>query len=139
MSTDLGTEPMMSQTYAIAELAKEFGVTPRTLRFYESKGILAPGRAGQRRIYSERDRVRLRLALRGRRLGFTVDECKEIIEMYNPIVGNERDQLQYLLDKISAHRATLEQKRRDIEATLAAMDEIESLCRAHLEERARVV
>ncbi len=130
---------MMSQTYAIAELAKEFGVTPRTLRFYESKGILAPRRAGQRRIYSERDRVRLRLALRGRRLGFTVDECKEIIEMYNPIVGNEHDQLQYLLGKISAHRATLEQKQRDIEATLAAMDEIESLCRAHLEECARVV
>ena len=130
---------MMSQTYAIAELAKEFGVTPRTLRFYESKGILAPARAGQRRIYSERDRVRLRLALRGRRLGFTVDECKEIIEMYKPIVGNERAQLQYLLDKISDHRTTLEQKRRDIEATLAAMDEIESLCRAHLEERARVI
>ncbi len=129
----------MSRTYTISELAKEFAVTPRTLRFYESRGILAPGRVGQRRVFSERDRVRLRLALRGRRLGFSVDDCKEIIEMYNPIVGNESGQLQYLLAKIGDHRAALEEKQRDIEATLAAMDEIESLCRAHLEERARVV
>jgi DNA-binding transcriptional MerR regulator len=129
----------MSRTYTISELAKEFAVTPRTLRFYESKAILAPDRVGQRRVYSERDRVRLRLALRGRRLGFSVDDCKEIIEMYNPIVGNESAQLQYLLAKIGDHRAALEDKRRDIEATLAAMDEIELLCRAHLEERARAV
>ncbi len=129
----------MSRTYTISELAKEFAVTPRTLRFYESKAILAPDRVGRRRVYSERDRVRLRLALRGRRLGFSVDDCKEIIEMYNPIVGNESDQLQYLLAKIGDHRAALEDKQRDIEATLAAMDEIELLCRAHLEERARAV
>ncbi len=126
----------MNRTYAIAELANEFGVTPRTLRFYESRGILAPARVGQRRVFSERDRVRLRLALRGRRLGFSVDDCKEIIDMYNPIVGNERAQLEYLLTKIGQHRTALEQKQRDIEATLAAMDEIESLCRARLEENA---
>ena len=129
----------MSRTYTISELANEFSVTPRTLRFYESRGILGPDRVGQRRVYSERDRVRLRLALRGRRLGFSVEDCKEIIEMYNPIVGNESDQLEYLLAKISDHRAVLEDKQRDIEATIAAMDEIESLCRAHLEERSRVV
>ncbi|MDH4012676.1 MAG: MerR family transcriptional regulator [Chromatiales bacterium] len=129
----------MSQTYTISELANEFAVTPRTLRFYESRGILGPDRVGQRRVYNERDRVRLRLALRGRRLGFSVEDCKEIIEMYNPIVGNESDQLEYLLAKISDHRAVLEDKQRDIEATIAAMDEIESLCRAHLEERSRVV
>ncbi|MDH4013536.1 MAG: MerR family transcriptional regulator, partial [Chromatiales bacterium] len=63
----------MSRTYTISELANEFAVTPRTLRFYESRGILGPDRVGQRRVYSERDRVRLRLALRGRRLGFSVE------------------------------------------------------------------
>jgi len=122
----------LSTSYSISELAEEFGVTTRTLRFYEDKGILSPRRRGTTRVYSERDRVRLKLALRGKRMGFSLNECSEIIEMYDPIVGNERRQLQRLLEKIKDHREVLLQKRADIDATLETMTEIEVLCRQSL-------
>ena len=122
----------MSPSYSISELAEEFGVTTRTLRFYEDKGIVSPRRRGITRVYSERDRVRLKLALRGKRMGFSLNECSEIIEMYDPIVGNERRQLQRLLEKIQDHRGVLLQKRADIDATLQTMSEIEVLCRQSL-------
>lgn len=122
----------MSPTYSISELAEEFDVTTRTLRFYEDKGILSPGRKGTARVYDERDKVRLRLALRGKRLGFSLDDCREIIEMYDPIAGNKLRQLKRLQEKIAEHRQVLLGKRDDIDATLKNMAEIEALCEQHL-------
>jgi len=127
----------MTQTYRIAELAREFDITPRTLRFYEDRGLLSPQRAGTRRVYSERDRTRLKLALRGRRLGLSVDECREIIDLYAPDGRHNQQQLLRLCEKIREHRSHLLTKMRDIEATLAAMDEVERQClRALLGEAA---
>ena len=126
----------MSRTYSISELAEEFDVTTRTLRFYEDKGILSPGRKGTARVYDERDKVRLRLALRGKRLGFSLDDCREIIEMYDPIAGNKLRQLKRLQEKIAEHRQVLLGKRDDIDATLKNMAEIEALCEQHMAMKA---
>lgn len=120
----------MPATYSIQQLAREFQVTPRTLRFYEHKGLLAPARQGATRRYSDRDRVRLRLTLRGKRLGFSLDECLAIIDLYNPSQPDGTHQLVALLDRIRAHRAELLRKLVDIEATLRAMDEVEKKCLA---------
>jgi DNA-binding transcriptional MerR regulator len=124
----------MKQSHSIQELAREFGVTSRTLRFYESQGLLSPGRRGSTRVYSERDRTRLKLALRGRRLGLSVEECKEIIDMYDPSRPRNPRQLLRLCEKIREHRAALLEKMRDIEATLNAMDEVERRCLEELRE-----
>ncbi len=118
----------MKQTYSIKELAREFAVTPRTLRFYEDQGLVSPGRRGTTRVYTDRDRTRLKLALRGRRLGLSVEECKEIIDMYDPSRPRNARQLLRLCEKIREHRASLLEKVRDIEATLNAMDEVERRC-----------
>ena len=123
----------MGRTYSISELAEEFAVTTRTLRFYEDKGILSPERKGTARVYAERDRVRLRLALRGKRLGFSLDDCREIIELYDPIPGNKVRQLKRLQEKIAEHREVLLGKRADIDVTLANMNEIALLCQQHLD------
>ncbi len=120
----------MHSTYSIQQLAREFAVTPRTLRFYEDKGLLAPERRGSTRRYSERDRVRLRLTLRGKRLGFSLDECLEIIDLYDPAQPNSTRQLVTLLERVRAHRADLLRKLADIEATLRAMDDVERSCLA---------
>jgi DNA-binding transcriptional MerR regulator len=122
----------LNRTYSISELAEEFDVTTRTLRFYEDKGILSPQRKGTVRVYGERDKVRLRLALRGKRLGFSLDDCREIIEMYDPIAGNKLRQLKRLQDKIREHRQVLLSKRDDIDATLKNMADIEALCEQHM-------
>ena len=123
----------MSKTYGIAELAREFGVTLRTIRFYEAEGLLAPLRDGRRRIYRSRDRTRLRLILRGRRLGFRLAEVREIVGLYDAPTG-EAGQLAHLLDKIAARQADLEAKRGDIEASLDDLDEVAANCRARLAE-----
>ena len=123
----------MSKTYGIAELAREFGVTPRTIRFYEAEGLLAPLRDGQRRIYRGRDRTRLRLILRGRRLGFSLAEAREIVGLYDAPTG-EAGQLAYLLGKIAARKADLEAKRRDLEASLDDLDGVAATCRVRLAE-----
>ena len=122
----------MDHRYSIQQLAREFAVTPRALRFYEDKGLIAPARRGQTRLYSDRDRTRLRLALRGRRLGFSLEECREIIDLYNPKQPGGARQLLRLCDKIREHRAELLQKLRDIEATLGTMGEVEAKCLAEL-------
>mgnify|MGYP001413776536 FL=1 len=122
----------MDQRYSIQQLAQEFDVTPRALRFYEDKGLIAPARRGQTRLYSDRDRTRLRLALRGRRLGFSLEECREIIDLYDPKQPGGARQLLRLCDKIREHRAELLQKLRDIEATLGTMGEVEAKCLAEL-------
>ena len=114
--------------YSIKNLAEQFGITARALRFYEDKGLLSPGRRGQTRIYSERDKTRLLLTLRGKRLGFSLKECKEIIEMYDPSQSNDSHQLLRLCQKITEHRSALLEKMEDMEATLKLMDEVERNC-----------
>jgi len=120
-------------TYTISELAGEFDVTTRTIRFYEEKGLLSPRREGTRRIYSPADRTRLRLILRGKRLGFSLDESAEIIRMYGT-PGNNRRQLEALVAKIAEKRAELERQRRDLEALLAELAQAENNCRDALDE-----
>ncbi len=123
---------MPDQAYSIQQLSREFAVTPRALRFYEDKGLLTPARRGTTRLYSDRDRIRLRLALRGKRLGFSLEECREIIDMYDPRQPSGARQLLRLCDKIREHRSELLQKLRDIEATMVMMDEVEAKCFAEL-------
>lgn len=118
----------MPGTYSIQQLAREFDVTARTLRFYEDKGILSPARRGTTRIYSDRDRTRLMLTLRGKRLGFSLEECREIIDMYDPSAPSNPRQLLRLCEAINRHRQALLEKLRDIEDTLAAMNEVEQRC-----------
>lgn len=122
----------MDGAYSIQQLSREFSVTPRTLRFYEGKGLLAPARRGSTRLYSDRDRTRLRLALSGKRLGFSLQECREIIDLYDPSRPGGSRQLLRLCDKIREHRALLLEKLRDVEATLVAMGEVEAKCLAEL-------
>lgn len=126
---------MSNETWTIGELARAFGITTRTIRFYEDEGLLHPERDGQTRIYRPRDRVRLKLILRGKRLGFSLSESRELIDMYNPEADN-RDQLEALLDKIADRRRQLEQQKRDIEAMESELDEVEQRCRDALAERA---
>jgi DNA-binding transcriptional MerR regulator len=111
--------------YSIQHLSKTYDVTPRTIRFYEDKGIISPTRQGVTRVFSERDKVRLELALRGRRLGFSVEEIVEIIDMYDPEQPGDPQQLLYLCQKIREHRKLLINKINDIAYTLNLMDEVE--------------
>jgi DNA-binding transcriptional MerR regulator len=120
-------------TYSIGELADEFGVTTRTIRFYEEKGLLSPRRAGTRRIYSPADRTRLRLILRGKRLGLSLDESAEIIGMYGS-PGRNRRQLELLISRIGERRAVLERQQRDLQAMLGELDRAEADCRQALDD-----
>ncbi len=119
--------------FSISELASEFDVTPRAIRFYEDHGLLAPRRAGQRRIYSPRDRTRLKLTLRGKRLGLTLSEIRELIDMYEP-GRDERPQLARFLAVLEAHKATLLQQRGDIEAQLTELQAFEKKIRKQLKQ-----
>ena len=110
--------------FSIGELAREFDVTPRAIRFYESEGLLAPRRDGQRRIYTPRDRTRLKLTLRGKRLGLTLSEIRALIDMYEP-GRDERPQLKRFLTVLQAHQASLLQQRADIEAQLSELEVFE--------------
>ncbi|CDZ93968.1 MerR family transcriptional regulator [Pseudomonas saudiphocaensis] len=118
---------MSQQTYSISELASELEVTTRTIRFYEEQGMLAPTRRGQERIYSPKDRVTLKLILRGKRIGFSLAECKTLIELYDPGAGN-RKQLQSLLDMIAERRLQLEQQLMDIRQIQLELDTAEERC-----------
>ena len=120
-------DPAQEQ-FSISELSQEFDVTTRAIRFYEDEGLLEPHRQGRQRVYSSRDRVRLKLILRGKRLGFSLSEIGDIIDMYDSEPG-EVGQLQYFIEKISVRRKTLKQQRDDIEVTLKELDGIEQQCR----------
>ena len=120
-----------SESYGIADLAREFDVTTRTIRYYEDQGMLSPRRRGQTRIYSPRDRTRLRLILRGKRLGFSLSEVAEIIQLYDTEPG-ETGQLEFFIDKIRERRAVLEQQREDIDVTIEELDAVEQRCRERL-------
>lgn len=121
-----------SDGLSIAQIAAEYGVTHRTVRFYEDRGLIAPERRGTRRIYHPRDRVRLGLILRGKRLGFSLEQITRIIDMYDEQPG-EAGQLRYLLDQIEERRVDLEQRRLDVLAALAELDELERRCIQDLE------
>ena len=120
-------DPAQEQ-FSISELSREFDVTTRAIRFYEDEGLLEPHRQGRQRVYSSRDRVRLKLILRGKRLGFSLSEIGDIIDMYDSEPG-EVGQLQYFIEKISVRRKTLKQQRDDIDVTLKELDSIEKQCR----------
>ena len=117
--------------FSISELAKEFDVTPRAIRFYEDQGLLAPRREGQRRIYTPRDRTRLKLTLRGKRLGLSLSEIRELIDMYEP-GRDERAQLERFLEVLESHKRTLLQQRADIEAQLGELQTFEKRVRKQL-------
>ena len=110
-------------TYTISDLSKHFDLTPRTIRYYESEGLLNPVRDNGKRIYRERDLVRLKLILRGKRLGFSLAEIKTTMELYDT-QSNESAQLRYVLETIESHRDELVQKQVDIENTLAEMQSV---------------
>src|SRR5881394_1215345 len=117
--------------FTIGELAREFDVTPRTIRFYEDQGLLAPRRDGQRRIYTPRDRTRLKLTLRGKRLGLTLSEIRELIDMYEP-GRDERPQLARFLAVLEEHKASLLQQQADIDAQLSEIQAFEKKVRKQL-------
>jgi len=117
--------------FSISELAREFDITPRAIRFYEDQGLLAPKRDGQRRIYTPRDRTRLKLTLRGKRLGLSLSEIRELIDMYEP-GRDERPQLERFLSVLESHKASLLQQRADIEAQLAELQAFEKKVRKQL-------
>ena len=117
----------MSPTYTISELAKEFGITTRTIRFYEDKGLISPERNGQKRVFSARDKTRLKLILRGKRVGLSLDESHEIIDMYDHESGNKA-QLERLLLVINNQRDNLKEKRNDLDAMEAALAQVEEKC-----------
>jgi DNA-binding transcriptional MerR regulator len=117
--------------FSISELAREFDVTPRAIRFYEDQGLLSPRREGQRRVYTPRDRTRLKLTLRGKRLGLTLSEIRELIDMYEP--GRDaRPQLERFLALLEAHKKSLLQQRADLEAQLAEIRTFEKRVRKQL-------
>lgn len=115
--------------YSISELAREFDVTTRTIRFYEDEGLLSPERRGQTRIYSPRDRVLLKLILRGKRLGFSLAECRELFDLYDPEKGNKA-QYQLMLDKLAERRRALAQQLHDIHLMQIELDAAEARIRA---------
>ncbi len=119
-------------TWSIAQIADEFGVTHRTVRHYEDLGIISPERRGTTRVYHRRDRTRLGLILRGRRLGFPLDEIRTIIDLYD-VPRGRRSQLEYVLAQIGERRSDLEQRRRDLESALAELVDFERRCREDLE------
>ena len=121
----------MSVTYSISDLASEFDVTTRTIRFYEEKGLLDPRREGTRRIYGPADRTKLRLILRGKRLGFSLDESADIILMYGT-PGNNRKQLEKLIAKIQEKHTELKRQQNDLRAMLLELTGAENKCRVAL-------
>jgi DNA-binding transcriptional MerR regulator len=127
---------VQTRTWTIGELASEFDTTLRTIRFYEDRGLLTPERQGTTRIFHDRDRVRLQLILRGKRLGFTLDEIAHVINMYDETPGR-RGQLQFLIADIDKRRHALLAKRRDLDESLSELDELEARCRADLARLAR--
>ncbi|MFT7722924.1 MAG: MerR family DNA-binding transcriptional regulator [Roseateles sp.] len=123
--------PATEATYTITQLAAEFDITPRAIRFYEEAGLLEPGRRGRNRVYTPRDRTRLKLTLRGKRLGLPLQEIKQLVDMYDS-QASAAPQLRAFLAILARHREQLEQQRRDIEVTLAEIQQHEKRCRALL-------
>lgn len=121
----------MAERYSISDLAQEFGITTRTIRYYEDQGLISPERNGVSRVFSNRDRVRLKLALRGKRLGFSLSEIRELFELYD-VSRDEQRQLEAFLGKLERRRAMLEQQREDIEIMLNEINFFSEQCRRML-------
>lgn len=123
-------------TISIGELAKDFDITPRSIRFYEEQGLLSPKRTGQNRVYSHKDKVRLKLVLRGKRLGFSLAEIKTLFELYDTS-NNSIAQLQTMLNLTAQKRAVLEQQLDDINMLMNELDDVEARCKEELAELIR--
>ncbi|MBI3368136.1 MAG: MerR family DNA-binding transcriptional regulator [Burkholderiales bacterium] len=117
--------------FTITELAQEFDITPRAIRFYEDMGLLAPARSGRNRVYNQRDRTKLKLTLRGKRLGFSLNEIKQLVTMYES-PSDTAPQLHAFAHTLASHRRALEQQREDLDITLAEIAQHEERCRALL-------
>jgi DNA-binding transcriptional MerR regulator len=130
MPTPPSTDP--DATWTIAQIADEFGITHRAVRHYEDLGLISPERRGTVRVYHRRDRTRLNLILRGKRLGFPLEQIRTIIDLYDAPRGR-RSQLEFVLGEIDARRTDLEQRRRDIEDALVELGEFARRCRADLD------
>jgi len=124
-------EPGLVPSYTITELAQEFDITPRAIRFYEDVGLLEPTRAGRNRVYSLRDRTRLKLTLRGKRLGLSLQEIKQLVDLYDSGT-DDRPQLEAFLIVLGDHRQQLEQRLEDIRVTLGEIEQHAERCRALL-------
>ena len=122
------------QTFSISDLAREFGITPRTIRFWEDQGILSPERASNKRVFARRDRARLKMALRGKRLGLSLAEIKDLIGMYNS-TDDETPQLLECVRIMEKRRLALQQQREDIETMLAEIAQFQALCQQELTRR----
>jgi DNA-binding transcriptional MerR regulator len=122
-------------TFTISDLAREFALTTRAIRFYEDEGLIAPQRRGTSRIYGERERVRIKLILRGKRLGLALAEIRELFDLYE-VAHNERAQLAKFLDMLADRWARLAQQKEDIEAVLAEIDGLALACRGRLAQAA---
>lgn len=128
------TAAAKERLWTVGELAEELGVTTRTLRHYEAEGLISPRRAGQNRVYTARDRARLRLILRGRRFGMTLAECREIVDMYDGAESSERRQLTTLLDRLDEIAADLDRRAEDLRRTRAEVNDVAAQCRRRLAE-----
>jgi len=120
------------RTWTIGDLAREFGVTTRAIRFYEAEGLLAPWRERGNRVYGARDRVRLKLVLRGKRLGFSLGEIRDLLALYDAPQG-ERAQLRHFIERMRERRQDLLRQRADIDQVLGELDALEARCEALLE------
>ena len=128
-------DPPLRVTYSIGELAREFALTTRAIRFYEDCGLVRPDRAGRSRVYGERERVRIKLILRGKRLGLSLSEIGELLDLYE-VARNERAQLAKFVALLDERRGRLLQQKEDIDAVLAEIDGIERECRRRLRDAA---
>lgn len=122
---------MTERTYSISELAREFDITTRTIRFYEEQGLISPQRDGQKRLYSPADRVRIKLILRGKRIGMTLRESADVIDLYDP-KHNNTQQLETLITTVRERREKLQQQKKDIDDLLEGLAEVLNLCETAL-------
>ena len=125
------SNPQTERTYSIGQLAEEFGLTLRSLRFYEDEGLISPARIGQTRVYSHRDRARLKLICRGKRLGFSIGEIKDFLDLYETD-ETQVEQMSFLLKGARNRINHLEQQLRDVQQTLKELRDIDGMIVSHL-------
>lgn len=134
VSLDAATPAQDDETYTITELAEEFGITTRAIRFYEDKGLISPRRNGINRIYGRRDRARLKLVLRGKRLGFSLADIREMLDLYN-VGDGQREQLKLMLIKVRERLDVLRQQREDIDDAISELEDGERHIENHLRQK----
>ncbi|GHC25904.1 MerR family transcriptional regulator [Aidingimonas halophila] len=132
-SSSSSTTSGAARTYTIGELARHFGITSRTIRFYEQEGLLEPERRGQTRIYRDRERVRLKLTLRGKRLGFSLAEIREVVTLYDAMPDGDIQQLRRLMELLAEKRTEMQRRLEDIKLMQRELDDVENQCREALD------